>query len=267
MTEDIKYFMAPEGDEPFWLEMAGISYCDGSYMIQRKNAGVYVFEYILSGTGTVRVGGKEYTASEGDCYILRKGTDHKYWCGDRNPWTKVFFNVGGELVERLLDVYGLTGRVVLHGCKVKELFMEFYKLTRQNMPVEEITRACGLKLHEILQTAYADTRDVPELSPEAAALKRFLDERVEQKVTIEEMAASIYRSKDYAIKLFKQEFGQTPYTYFIRKKMDVAKSFLKSTTMSVKQIAFQLGYDDQHYFSNIFKKETGMSPRQYREHH
>ena len=174
MTEDIKYFMAPEGDEPFWLEMAGISYCDGSYMIQRKNAGVYVFEYILSGTGTVRVGGKEYTASEGDCYILRKGTDHKYWCGDRNPWTKVFFNVGGELVERLLDVYGLTGRVVLHGCKVKELFMEFYKLTRQTTPVEKITHACGLKLHEILQTAYADTRDVPELSPDAAALKRQL---------------------------------------------------------------------------------------------
>ena len=265
MFEDIRSFLKPETEEPFWLDMAGISYCDGSYLVQRHNAGVYVFEYILEGTGTVQAGGREFTASAGDAYILHRGDDHRYYSDDKDPWTKVFFNVNGELVERLLTIYGLESRMLIRHSGVKELFMEFYEITRGAEPVEELNRRCALKFHEILLRLYEKTRDVPEVSREALLLRQYLDARVEQKVTVEEMAASIYRSKDYAIKLFKREFGQTPYSYLIRKKMDMAKSLLRNTTIPVKQIAFRLGYDDQNYFSNLFKKETGASPVQFRK--
>ena len=52
--------------------------------------------------------------------------------------------------------------------------------------------------------------------------------------------------------------------YRIGKKMELAKRLLVSTTQTVKEISFQLGYCDQFYFSSEFRRVTGMSPRETR---
>ncbi|MDF2567344.1 MAG: hypothetical protein K0R90_800 [Oscillospiraceae bacterium] len=267
LREEIKCFLHHDIDEPFFVEMTGISYCDGSYCIERKKSDLYVFEYILKGTGKIIVGSKEYTASEGDIYIIHKDSNHKYFSDDKNPWTKVFFNVKGELVTNLLRAYELENRVVIENCNLCSLFMDFYHISKSENDIDKIKKLCALKLHEIIQEIYENNKTAPEIPSEALALKQYLDNNVEKTITIEELSSIIYRSKDYTIKLFKKEFGQTPYTYLIHKKMEVAKYLLKSTTLSIKQIAFNLDYDDQHYFSNIFKKVIGVSPKKYRENH
>jgi AraC-like DNA-binding protein len=105
----------------------------------------------------------------------------------------------------------------------------------------------------------------PAVSEEALRLKGLLDSRVNENITTEEMAAALFRSKDYVIKLFRREFGETPHAYFLRQKMTMAGGLLAGTKLSVKQVAAALGYEDQHYFSNVFKKATGLSPLAYRK--
>ena len=67
------------------------------------------------------------------------------------------------------------------------------------------------------------------------------------------------------IKLFRREFGETPHAYLLRRKVEMAKGLLFGTHMSVAQVAAAVGYDDPHYFSNTFKKHTGVSPAQFRK--
>ena len=55
-----------------------------------------------------------------------------------------------------------------------------------------------------------------------------------------------------------------PIDYFLHLKMQKACQLLFSQDMKIKQVALQLGYEDQYYFSRIFKKYMGMSPEQYR---
>jgi AraC-like DNA-binding protein len=74
-------------------------------------------------------------------------------------------------------------------------------------------------------------------------------------------------SKDHYIRVFKQETGETPNVFITKRKLEKAELALLTTSMPVKSIADSLGYDDYSYFNRIFKKNSGMTPLQYRESH
>lgn len=83
-------------------------------------------------------------------------------------------------------------------------------------------------------------------------------------MTVESLAREACLSKDHFIRLFRKDLGQTPTQFIINDKMTKAKLMLASEDMSVKEIAFSLGYYDISYFNRLFKKHTLLTPRQYR---
>ena len=84
-------------DSPFQLRLAGVSYCDGSYRIERETADFSVVEYVERGTGTLEIDGEEFHPSAGDLYFLPEGSRHRYWSDAHNPWVKYWMNFGGVL--------------------------------------------------------------------------------------------------------------------------------------------------------------------------
>jgi len=77
---------------------------------------------------------------------------------------------------------------------------------------------------------------------------------------------SIPMSNTYFMKLFKKEIGYTPNTYLQMKRVEYAKQLMGGGRMGnllIKDIARMCGFNDQYYFSKIFKKQTGVSPKLY----
>jgi AraC-like DNA-binding protein len=64
--------------------------------------------------------------------------------------------------------------------------------------------------------------------------------------------------------LFNQHTGVSPMTYLIEIRMQRACEYIDTTNQSIKEIAYELGFEDPFYFSRAFKKCTGLSPSQYR---
>lgn len=87
---------------------------------------------------------------------------------------------------------------------------------------------------------------------------------IDEVMTVESLAREACLSKDHFIRLFRKDLGQTPTQFIINDKMTKAKLMLASEDMSVKEIAFSLGYYDISYFNRLFKKHTLLTPRQYR---
>lgn len=264
MNETIRYLTA-DSDHPFSVEMAGISYCDGSYHIYREKSSIWVFEYVISGRGTVREQDEKFVAQSGDVYILHKDREHDYISDPHNPWVKIWFNIKGPAVAGLVTAYGLDKINHLPDCPpgIEKLYRDFLAATYSQESLQLIFDRCSLIFHEILHKlrSHHPHRLVPG---EAESLHNHIMRSLAVPITLDDMAASIFRSKAYAIKLFRAAYGQTPYAYLVCRRLEAAGKLLRETRMPVAEIAEQFCFADQHYFANVFRRHTGLSPRAFR---
>lgn len=95
----------------------------------------------------------------------------------------------------------------------------------------------------------------------------FIRANINNRIDIDQLADKACMSKGHFFRMFKEETGDTPTNYIIRRKMEKAELLLVTTDNPVKTIADSLGYEDYSYFNRIFKKSTGVTPQQYREKH
>ena len=91
-------------------------------------------------------------------------------------------------------------------------------------------------------------------------IRKHLNEAIE----LEKLAEISCLSKDHFIRLFKKELGTTPLQYINQKKIEKAQLLLTTEELAVKEIAFQLAFEDYSYFNRLFKKITGVTPQEYR---
>jgi AraC-like DNA-binding protein len=89
-------------------------------------------------------------------------------------------------------------------------------------------------------------------------------EHLTERMQVSRLASLINVSSSYYFALFKKETGYAPIDFFIHLRMRRACLLLETTTLSVKEIADALGYDDAFYFSRLFKSVTSMAPTDYR---
>ena len=85
-------------------------------------------------------------------------------------------------------------------------------------------------------------------------------------LSLNEVAAQVNLSASHFSVVFSQETGQTFKEYLTEIRINKAKELLRMTSLRAADIAYQVGYNDPHYFSSVFKKNTGLSPIEFRSH-
>jgi AraC-like DNA-binding protein len=101
-----------------------------------------------------------------------------------------------------------------------------------------------------------------ELIREAVA---YMNEHYNEKLTLDEVAGHVFISPPYLSKVFAEEMGHNFKHHLNTIRIDRAKDLLAIPSRSLTEIALSLGYGDQSYFTKVFKKHVGVSPRKYRE--
>ena len=94
---------------------------------------------------------------------------------------------------------------------------------------------------------------------------RYIRENISKNLTIDEISKVCYLTNDHFIRLFKKEMHCTPIQYINQKKIEKAQLMLIISDTPIKDIVYELAFENLPYFYRLFKKMTGMSPYQYRE--
>jgi AraC-like DNA-binding protein len=92
----------------------------------------------------------------------------------------------------------------------------------------------------------------------------FLDAHYLDPLNLRQIAENVRVSPDYLSRQFKTVLGQTCMEYLIRVRVERSRQLLDNTSLSVQEIAVQVGYPDPYYFSRVFKLKTGLAPQLYR---
>ncbi len=93
----------------------------------------------------------------------------------------------------------------------------------------------------------------------------YIEKNISQDINLEQLSASLNVSPFYLSKLFKEEKGANFISYVTALRMEKAKQLLLDYRLIIKEIASKVGYNDQNYFSKLFKQEFGLTPTEYRE--
>lgn len=120
----------------------------------------------------------------------------------------------------------------------------------------EITKAF---LENILKIEEHDAHEL------VVSAKRYINEHLTEDISVAGISEYFYLSPNYFSRLFKRVCNEGCNEYIVRKRIERAKYILAATNIKIGKIAQDVGYRDTNYFSLAFKKQTGMSPLQYRE--
>ena len=101
-------------------------------------------------------------------------------------------------------------------------------------------------------------------NPVSDQIVRYVEEHLAEEIS-HEILSSIFRySQNYLGQLFKKEKGVSISEFVTRRRVDEAKRFLREEYLSVSEVAYRVGFNDNHYFCTVFKRLTGVTPREYR---
>lgn len=92
----------------------------------------------------------------------------------------------------------------------------------------------------------------------------YVDTYYMEELTLEKLSNKFFLSREHISRKFKQETGMTLSKYITKLRIDQAKYWLRETDESILSISFMLGYQDEKYFSKLFKKVIGLTPFEYR---
>ena len=137
------------------------------------------------------------------------------------------------------------------------------KLQDKNLTAEEIPRY----MRDMLDKAM-ELRDRESDNQSKRVLKKalaYIEENYSQEsFSLNSVAKEVNVSANYFSAIFSQAMQMTFIEYVTQKRMDKAKKLLRQTEKHAGDIALEVGYKDPHYFSFVFKKTQGCTPRDYR---
>lgn len=95
-------------------------------------------------------------------------------------------------------------------------------------------------------------------------VKEYLDDHFTENITLDLLSKESKMNKYYLVHSFTKHFGCSPISYLNEKRIEESKNLLETTNHSIASIASMIGFSSQSYFSQSFKKNTFMTPNEYR---
>ena len=234
-----------------------------SEYFKRQRHKYYTFNYVIRGTGTMTIDNQKFYPGATDVFIMPKELAHEGKTNPKDPWWKLYFDINGWLVEEMLRAHNLNECYYIPNCRLEAHFRKMLQLAGQNH--QKVHDHAFLLFHKILlRLKNSNHMKMSNHSLTTRNTILYINQNIEANVSMTDIANHIGKSPEHIIRIFKEEIGQTPYAYMLKKKIELAKLLLVNTNMTIKQISHRLNYNDEYYFSATFKKATTVSPTNYR---
>ncbi|MGO5444194.1 AraC family transcriptional regulator [Faecalimonas sp. LCP19S3_D12] len=228
--------------------------------------------YVIHGSGFFLVEGKKFPVKEDDLVIVNPNVSHTELSDKNKPLEYIALGINGLKFKdgNLNSIYDYS----LHNFREHKEEFSFYLKTLlreiQNKG-EYFETICQNLLEALILTLVRRTKKKLAIAPtkkitkECRFVEQYIDEHFTEDITLQTLSDLTYLNKYYLVHSFKEYKGTSPINYLITKRIQEAKHLLETTNHSVAKIANMIGFSSQSYFSQVFKRETNMTPNECRK--
>lgn len=218
----------------------------------------YDFTYVLEGSMTYVINGKDATLSRNDAIFLPPGTRRARRVGTE-PVRYVSFNF------HLIDGITLPFDCVLRNCITDDTRRLFNLFAQQHLsPKFHSEQKCVNLLNYIL-FELLDSSALGSQNVHVIKILRYIEENPSQAHTLRSLSALVGLTPEYAATVFKRETGKTVSEYVNERRLLLAKGEICNTKRPLTEIAADVGFANYHYFARLFKKHFDTTPTKMRK--
>ncbi len=232
------------------------------HVIREKGRIDYHILYIEAGTARVYYEGKQYHLSKGQFVLYPPGQKQEYILEINSVSYWLHFH--GTHTAKILEDCGLCGGVFT-AKDPWEVGSLFPKLVHAMHPIAHASDSKKNALMLSVLCALAEKSTITNTLDPVWAAVHHLQTNFSQCTATETLAAFCNLSRSRFLSVFKEHIGTTPHQYLLNLRVERAKELLTEGSLSVSEIASIVGFDDPFYFSRIFKKIAGMTPRDFQK--
>ena len=226
--------------------------------------------YITAGGGWFRdLYNDKREVKAGDIIMLFPGIEHAYCPRKETGWQEYWVGFSGQHAQRLYKNGILDPRHPVQHIGINREIMADYEqivqLCREQTPGFQIRLgALVLQLLAHIHATAISARTSNSDSEMIKTARSIMILHVDSGIEVEDLAAEIGVGYTHLLHIFRQYTGLTPYQYFLQLRIHHAKKLLSDPDLSIKEVAARMNFENQYYFSRIFKRKTGFSPSQWK---
>lgn len=254
----------------FYVQEVGFFKTKAPYFTAREHLESYLLLYTLRGRGILQYLGKEHPLTPGTLFFIDCTKPHHYECPSHTEWDFYWvhfqgFSAGSYFEESCRNGFHLY--TFLMDDAMPNVFARILSLSQE--------KPCGyeaqisLELTGILTNILlADSRSSGNSSDTdnlASQICNFLDTHYRDRLSLDDLSRHFHLSKYHLSREFKRCTGTSPYECLLLCRINHAKDYLRSSSLSVQEIAEVCGFRQTSHFIELFRKYENTTPLAYRK--
>lgn len=241
------------------------------HKVERKEASSnHILILVEGGSGWLEIDGRTWSAHRGQAILVPSSHSHSYGASGKDPWRIYWFHFTGHGATELLKWTPFSQKSPVIPCPASDSLRRHFRTALATVErgysdhsLLELSRVLInvlSLLHARNPSSFKDRQ-----GQRIEQVMDYMRENVERPETLSNYAERCGFSVSRFSETFKKHCGVSPMVYLTELRIQRACQLLDTTDLHVGEIADQLGFHDNLYFSRLFRKHAGMPPTQYRK--
>lgn len=232
----------------------------------RSKLDSYLFFIVLEGTGSLIYSGNSYNLEKGSCVFIDCKNRYSH---TSDNWTIKWIHFNGKNLSNIYKEFEQRGGQIAffsnNFAKYETVINDINIFSKSNNYIKSIS--INEKLSSLLTLVMLETINNCKIIKKhnIDTIKNYIDTNYIKKITLDYLSKVFYINKYHLTRVFKSTYGITINNYINNLRITKAKELIRFSNLDFDNIAVSCGINDSNYFSRIFKKIEGISPKEYRK--